>query len=396
MANNAWHEQCILRDDVRQGTLELAEFAADLYAVRTGDAPNVYRVPNLFFDRTYPTHNLKTLARDVLQRLAGEGGNPVITLQVAYGGGKTHSLITLLHLAEHGTELQTHPTVQEFMAFSGLRTLPRTRVAILPFDEFDVKKGLSVVSPDGKQKRVQTPWGALAYQLAGDKGLAIVAEHEADYINPQEQPLRDLLKIPQAEGRSTLILLDEALMYTRAAVNDDPNRFGILQDFFQALTQAVEKVRNATIVASLITSDIVGEDPTGVRVLKMLEGVFHRLDKPVEPVSRGDISELLRRRLFEDVPSEQAHRAVVDSLIAARQKLPLRESHKDQEAYNELLKSYPFHPDLIEVFYQKWTQLDGFQGTRGMFRTFALILKEAAGKDPCSIRWTQRAPYDRH
>ena len=385
MSTNAWHEQCILRDDVRQGTLELAEFAADLYAVRTGDAPNVYRIPNLFFDRTYPTHNLKTLARDVLRRLAGQGGNPIITLQVAYGGGKTHSLITLLHLAEHGTELQTHSTVQEFMAFSGLGTLPRTRVAILPFDEFDVKNGLLVISPDGSQRQVKTPWGALAYQLAGDKGLAIVAEHEADYINPQEQPLRDLLKIPQAEGMSTLILLDEALMYTRAAVNDDPNRFGILQDFFQALTQAVEKVRNAAIVASLITSDIVGEDPTGVRVLKMLEGVFHRLDKPVEPVSRGDVSELLRRRLFEDVPSEQAHRAVVDSLIAARQKLPLRESDKDQDAYNELLKSYPFHPDLIEVFYQKWTQLDGFQGTRGMFRTFALILKEAAGKDPAAF-----------
>ena len=385
MGANAWHQHCILRDDVRQGTLELAEFAADLYAVRTGDAPNVYRVPNLFFDRTYPTHNLKTLARDVLRRLAGQGGNPIITLQVAYGGGKTHSLITLLHLAEHGTKLQTHPTVQEFMAFSGLRTLPRTRVAILPFDELDVKNGLSVVSPDGKRKRVQTPWGALAYQLAGDKGLAVVAEHEADYINPQEQPLRDLLKIPQAEGLSTLILLDEALMYTRAAVNEDPNRFGILQDFFQALTQAVEKVSNAAIVASLITSDIVGDDPTGVRVLNMLEDVFHRLDKPLEPVSRGDVSELLRRRLFEDVLSEQARRAVVDSLIAARQKLPLRESDKDQEAYNELLKSYPFHPDLIEVFYQKWTQLDGFQGTRGMFRTFALILKEAAEKDTAAF-----------
>ncbi len=381
MGANAWHDHCILRDDVRQGKLEPAEFAADLYAVRTGDARKVYRIPTLFFDRTYPTHNLKTLARDVLRRLAGQGGNPVMTLQVAYGGGKTHSLITLLHLAEHGPELQTHPTVQEFMAFSGLGTLPRTRVAILPFDEFDVKKGFSVVSPNGKRKRVQTPWGALAYQLAGDKGLAIVAEHEADYINPQEQPLRDLLKIPQAEGMSTLILLDEALMYTRAAVNDDPKRFGILQDFFQALTQAVEKVSNASIVASLITSDIIADDPTGVRVLNMLEGVFRRLEETFEPVSREDISELLRRRLFESVDPEKKCRAIVDSIIAARQRLSMRGAHTDQDAYEGLVKSYPFHPDLIEVFYQKWTQLDKFQGTRGMFRTFALMLREAVEKD---------------
>lgn len=381
MGTNAWHEHCILRDDVRQGTLELAEFAADLYAVRMGNAPNVYQVPNFFFERTYPTYNLKTLARDVLRRLAGQGGNPVITLQVAYGGGKTHALITLLHLAEQGTKFQTHTTVQGFMEFSGLNTLPRARVAILPFDKFDVKNGLLVVSPNGKERQVKTPWGALAYQLAGDEGLARVAEHEADYINPAEQTLVDLLKIPQTEGMSTLILLDEALMYTRTAVNDDPNRFGILQDFFQALTQAVEKVNGASIVASLITANIIADDPTGVRVLNMLEGVFHRLEQTVEPVSREDISELLRRRLFESVDPNKKRRAIVDSIIAARQRLSLPGSHADQEAYEGLIKSYPFHPDLIEVFYQKWTQLNNFQGTRGMFRTFALMLREASGKD---------------
>ena len=71
----AWHEHCVLRDDVRQGTLELAEFAADLYAVRTDEGPDVYRLPDQFFDRTYPTYNLKRLVRDVLQRLAGDWWN---------------------------------------------------------------------------------------------------------------------------------------------------------------------------------------------------------------------------------------------------------------------------------------------------------------------------------
>ncbi len=378
---NTWHENCELRDDVQEGTLELSEFAADLYAVRMENAPEVYQVPNLFFDRTYPTYNLKTLVRDVLRRLAGQEGNPIITVQVAYGGGKTHALIALLHLAERGYEFQTHPTVREFMGFSDLDTLPRARVALLPFDKFDVKNGLSVIGPGGKSRQVKTPWGALAYQLAGDVGFAMVAEHEADYINPAEQTLVELIKAPQKDNLSTLILLDEALMYTRAAVNDDPKRFGILQDFFQALTQAVDKVNSASIVASLITSDIIANDLTGVRVLDMLENVFHRMDKPFEPVSREDISELLRRRLFEDVLPDKERRAIVDRLVAARQKLPLRAEQKDQEAYDELVKSYPFHPDLIEVFYQKWTQLDKFQGARGMFRTFALLLREADGKD---------------
>ncbi len=381
MDKNAWHEQCILRDDVRQGTLELSEFAADLYAVRTGDALNVYRVPDLFFDRTYAPHNLKKLVRDVLLRLTGKGGPSVINVQVAYGGGKTHALIALLHLAEHGAELQTHPIVQEFMRFSGLDTLPRARVAILPFDKFDVKAGLEVVSPDGKKRWVKTPWGALAYQLAGDEGLKKIAEHETDYIAPTQPLLTELLKAPRDEDLSTLILLDEALMYMRNAVIDDPNRLGIFQDFFQGLTQAVASVDRTAIVASLLSFDKAANDPTGTQVLSEIGNIFQRVRESVEPVDRKDVSELLRRRLFEYIPPEKERRAVVNCLVESMKKLPLRASQKDSRAANRLLESYPFHPDLIEVFYQKWTQLTHFQRTRGVLRTFAIALREADGKD---------------
>ena len=381
----AWHENCVLRDDVRQGTLTLAEFAADLYAVRTGDAPNVYRLPDLFFDRTYPTDNLKTLVRDVLQRLSRHGGKPVIRVQVAYGGGKTHALIALLHLAEGGDKLKAHSTVQEFMRFSGLDALPQARVALLPFDKFDVKEGLSVVAPDGKARQVKTPWGALAYQLAGDEGLAKVAEHEADYITPAEPLLVELLKAPQAAGLSTLILIDEALIYMCGAVNDEPKRLGILRNFFQMLTQAVGKVERAAMVASLISADILSNDPTGVQVLDAMEGVFRRMEETVEPVSREDVSELLRRRLFEEVPDSGVRRTIVDRLAGAMQKLPLRDSQRDGNAYDRLLTSYPFHPDLLEVFYQKWTQLSKFQRTRGVLRMFATALRTSDGRDPSAF-----------
>ena len=338
-------------------------------------------MPELFFDRTYATNNLKKLIRDVLQRLSGRGGTPVVNVQVAYGGGKTHALIALLHLAEHGTELQAHPTVQEFLGFSGLNTMPRARVALLPFDKFDVKAGLSVISPDGSQRQVKTPWGALAYQLAGDEGLAKVAEHEAGYITPAQPLLAELLKMPQTDGLSTLILLDEALMYMRGAVNEDPNRLGIFRDFFQGLTQAVASVERTAIVASLISFDTVAHDSIAMEVLSAVGNIFQRVQESVAPVSREDISELFRRRLFEHVPAKKKRRAVTNNLVAARQKLPLRDADKDQEACEDLIMSYPFHPDLIEVFYQKWTQLSQFQRTRGVLRTFALALREADGKD---------------
>ena len=379
----AWHEHCVLRDDVRQDKIGLAEFAADLNAVRTGGATNVYRLPNLFFDRTYPTDNLKSLVGDVLHRLAGRGGKPVIRVQVAYGGGKTHALIALLHLAERGTELETHPTVGEFLEFSGLNQLPQARVALLPFDKFDAIDGLSVVNPaDGTIQKVKTPWGALAYQLAGAEGLARVSAHETDYITPAEPILVELLKAPQATGMSTLILIDEVLTYMRGAVNADPNRLGILQDFFQMLTQAVGKVDHASLVASLISHDLVSDDPISVRCLTALENVFHRVEETAEPVSREDISELLRRRLFESVDNHDKHRQIVDAFTGAMQKLPLRASQKDRSAYNRLFESYPFHPDLLEVFYQKWTRLSKFQRTRGVLRTFAYALSDSEGTDP--------------
>src|SRR5262249_19583052 len=50
-------------------------------------------------------------------------------------------------------------------------------------------------------------------------------------------------------------------------------------------------------------------------------------------------------------------------------------------AEDRFLRSYPFHPDLTEVLYAKWTQLHGFQRTRGVLRTFALALREAAKWD---------------
>lgn len=382
MNNIAWHEHCVLRDDVRQGTLTLAEFAADLYGVRTGDAPNVYRLPDLFFDRTYPTYNLKTLVRDVFQRLSGRGGKPVIRVQVAYGGGKTHALIALLHLAEQGNLLKTHRTVQEFIGFSGIDPLPQARVALLPFDKFDVRTGLSVFGPEGTPRQVKTPWGALAYQLAGNDGLEKVAEHEAGYVTPAEPLLVELLRAPRAAGLSTLVLMDETLLYMRNAVNDDPRRLGILQDFFQLLTQAVSRTQGTAIVASLITSEVVSGDSTGAQVLSAVESVFRRVEETVEPVSRDDISELLRRRLFESIPFETTRRTIVDSLTGAMQRLPLRDSQKDRAAYDQLLESYPFHPDLLNVFYQKWTQLSKFQRTRGVLRTFATALRASDGKDP--------------
>jgi len=391
MPTSAWHKLCKLRDDVRTGALTLAEFAADLNGVRTGEAPPVYREPALFFARTFPTYRMKQLARDVLLRLAGQEGKPVLQLQVAYGGGKTHTLITLLHLAEHGAELPSpaggrgaggEGTVHEFLTFAGLPEPPRTRVALLPFDQFDVKEGLEVYGPSGATRKVMTPWGALAYQLAGDAGYTRLKAHDRDFTVPAEPLLVDLLRAPLKEGLGALVLVDEAVWYYRNLVLSNPRFFGALKDFYQVLTQAVAKVERAAMVAGLIASKVEANDQTGVQCLGALESIFGRIAEPVEPVAREDVAEILRRRLFERVPGEAERRPAVDAVMAAMQQLPLRDAQRDQAAYDRLMDSYPFHPDLIDVLYQKWTQLSGFQRTRGALRLLAYALRETEGWDP--------------
>src|SRR5213083_1561457 len=134
-----WHEVVRLRDDLRTGELSLSLFAADLYDVAMGTAQPVYQDPSHFFALTYPTFNLRELAKDVLTRLAGKNEKAVRQLELTYGGGKTHSLITLYHLVSAPDQLPKLPAVDEFIQHVGMKP-PKARVAVLAFDKLDVEK----------------------------------------------------------------------------------------------------------------------------------------------------------------------------------------------------------------------------------------------------------------
>ncbi len=66
--------------------------------VARGTAEVEYQDPVEFFARTYLTEGMRGLLVAALRRIAGNGGEPVIQLKTAFGGGKTHSLLALSHL----------------------------------------------------------------------------------------------------------------------------------------------------------------------------------------------------------------------------------------------------------------------------------------------------------
>ena len=378
-----WHEVVQLRDDLKTGELSLSIFAADLYdVVMQKGQRSVYENPSEFFALTYPTYNLRELVKDVCLRLDGKSDKAYRKLSVNYGGGKTHTLITLRHLAHEPDGLPDLPAVREFEAHIGFRP-PKARVAALCFDKIDLEKGIETPGPDGELRMLKHPWSVLAFQLAGSDGLKIIhadGKDEERETPPAEPFVAELLSRPQAEGLSTLVLLDEVLMYLRIQAESDPSSRGRMVSFFQYLTQAVVKVDRCAMVASLLASDPRKYDDFGREILRDVSEVFGRqMEEEVSPVSKEDVAEVLRRRFFkpESIRDTGAFRPHVTSVVGNIAALDDQTRKERPSAEDRYLNSYPFHPDLTEVFYTRWTQLEGFQRTRGILRTFAIALRDA-------------------
>ncbi|MFW0859479.1 MAG: DUF499 domain-containing protein [Dehalococcoidia bacterium] len=386
-----WHQVVKLRDDLRTGELSLSIFAADLYDVVMGQAKPIYQRPDEFFALTYPTFNLREMVKDVLLRLAGKNDRAVRQLELTYGGGKTHSLITLYHLVNDPEHLPNLPAIQEFRQHAGGIAPPRARVAVLAFDKLDVEKGMEAHSPAGETRWLRQPWSVLAFQLAGSEGLRLLHAEEQDQEResaPAENLLRKLLALPAKDNLATLVLIDEVLTYARMKIGRDPHWRHHLQGFFQYLTQAVTKVDRACVVASLLATDPRKSDELGKEIAQELYAIFRReREEGVQPVEKQDVAEILRRRFFkpDSIRHREAFRQHVVAALDGIQGLD-EWTKKNRKAEEErYLAGYPFHPDLTEVLYTKWTQLEGFQRTRGVLRTFAMALRDAEKWDTAPL-----------
>jgi hypothetical protein len=377
-----WHQVVQLRDDIKSGELSMAIFAADIYDVVMGKAKPVYQIPSEFFALTYPTFNLRELAKDVCTRLAGKNEKAVRQLELTYGGGKTHTLITLHHLVAEPSSLPDLPAVKEFVQHIGM-TPPKARVAVLPFDKLDTEKGMEVKGPTGEKRWLRNPWSVLAYQIGGDAGLQLLhadGKSEERESAPAEPLMVDLLALPGKDKLATLLLIDEVLMYARGKIGIDPSWRGKLVDFFQYLTQAATKVDHCAVVASLLATDPSKSDTLGKELTKELYAIFRReKEEGVQPVQKEDVAEVLRRRFFtpDSIRDREGFRSHVVAALKGISTLDEQTSKEGKKAEERFLKSYPFHPDLTEIFYTKWTNLESFQRTRGILRTFALALRDA-------------------
>jgi hypothetical protein len=371
-----WFQVVTPHSDIRQGILDESVFAANLAQVALNTARPVYQDPNMFLSKTFFTAGLKNIARRVVRGLNGQedADNRVISLQTGFGGGKTHTLITLYHLALAGKKIKEDHHLSEVISYIGNPEYDKARVAVFTNATNDPVQGREV-----EGHRINTLWGELAWQLGGKEGYGMVRANDENRTAPKGIFSELLNKVQPA-----LILIDELADYCVSASAVKVGASNLADQtisFIQELSEAVAGAKNCMLVATLPASESeVATSEEGARILHSLSQRIARVGADTNPVEEEEIYELVKRRLFEDIGEKSQIDHVIskyteyyNSLVISNE-IPTEVS---QMTYiRKMKKAYPFHPELIEMFRSRWASHHDFQRTRGVLRLLASIVSD--------------------
>lgn len=377
MAHKPWYKIATPREDLRDDKpLDASEFAVHLDQVRDKRAPKVYQDPARFFERTFLTKSLSGLAVEVLRRLSGvkTETSAVFNMTTQFGGGKTHALLLLYHLASNSDAARDWQGVSRLRELAGIKAIPQAKVAVFVGTEFDPISGRG--GSDGTPRR-HTPWGEIAYQLGGDDALAVVKEHEKQGIAPGGDVIRQFLP----GDKPVLILMDELMNFVSRS-----RKSGMAAQLYSFLHNLSEEARgrdNMVLAVSIPASELEmsAEDFSDYDRLKKL---LDRVGKAVMMSAESETSEIIRRRLFEwdenQLMPDGRIMLTRDALATCNDYGDWVREHRQQipdwfpidAARDAFAATYPFHPTVMSVFERKWQALPRFQQTRGILRLLAL------------------------
>ena len=388
-----WRSVIQPHDDVSTGQFRLVEFAADLHKVWRGDAASEYGDPVEFYQRTYITEGLASLIIGAVRCFSGVGGDPVVQLQTNFGGGKTHSLIALYHLAG-GTPAAQLKDVENLLATHDL-DLPSEPVRRAVLVGHQLGPGDTDTKGDGTV--VRTMWGELAHQLGGAEAYALVSEADRLGTNPGES-LTTLLR----SCAPCLILIDEWVGYARQLYGQSDLPAGTFDahfSFAQALTEAAAATPGALLVATIPSSQIEVGGEGGQAALTRLENLFARTRANWRTATAEESFEIVQRRVFKDLSPEGGRER--DAVVRAFSKM--YQSHagefppecREGDYQRRMRATYPIHPELFDRLFGDWSTLERFQRTRGVLRIMAEVVHALwIGDDPNLLIMPSTIPID--
>ena len=377
-----WADELHLRDEVLQRHGHAYGLQMSLYEAvyQTTDVP--YRDAAYWCDITEPTTKLVEFMAEITRHLSSSGGasqllggDRLFHLDQGMGGGKSHALVGLWHLANHGEQFFASEIGQKVRAVASQRAgsqverLGEVRTVVLCADAFSPGVARPEFGP-----AVNLHQRFLWALFDGDRSL-----YDAHVgAGADKAALKDALV---AAGRPVLILLDEVMDYAMALAG--PAHRETMPDeqaFLNALTGVVAEVTGVVLVTVMIRSDLDEQGYEGA-AQEFRSYLAQRLERNGTTVSVNepqDFGAIIRRRIFArpegDLPiaalagrwSETATSAwrehVFDRLPGARQLGGFAD---------RLARSYPFHPDLLDLVEHDWTQHAGFQRVRSTVAVFS-------------------------
>ena len=374
----ALSETCTPREEVLSGELRDEMFAANLSDVVRNQAHEVYQDPDPFFANTYPTERVKSFLLEILGRLSGRdrAAASFFRLDTPFGGGKTHTLISLYHL------LRSQPSDDSLLRM-GIETcaLPTEPVKVVTIVGGDLEPADGVTYGD---LVVRHMWGEIAYQLGGAEGHRLVENADAQGIAPGPHFLDELVG-----DDPVLFLIDEPAEYMRRLGSSA----GQLPAFLKTLSEWVTAPDRPRVLVLTLAwnpeategqSDAFSEETAELvtaldQTFREIQSVVSRPARVVTPSERQDIEPILRQRLFREVdmaaaaPTAEAYLSALRD--AARRGTTLPADVQQASYLQRLQDAYPFHPSFIEVLDGKLATIPNFQRTRGALRLVARVIR---------------------
>ena len=376
MPMDPWYKVVTPREEVREGrSFNPDEFAIDLAQVVNGTAPRDYRDPVQFFSRTFFTQALTEHTGTVLRRLSGrtESTAPVLSLVTQFGGGKTHTLTALYHLAKAGQRAGDLNGVQDVLKTSGVTVPDQVRVATFVGSAWDPAEGK------------ETPWIDVIRQILGATKESETLGAGFRNAAPGTETLGNIFREADAP---VLILFDEVLNF----INRYPGMADQFYSFLQNLTVSVAGTTHVAAVVSLPRSQVEMTE-TDREWQERITKVINRVAQDLIANDETEISEVVRRRLFENLGSprtrQRVAKAYADWCFERSARLPsewtaVDTATNDTRARDFLQRRfeacYPFHPATLSVFQRKWSALPQFQKTRGALAMLAQWISSASSE----------------